>query len=276
MPDWGAVRTVLISLLPGIFWITYLRSLSAGRVSVWWKWVIALLAGWASTELTLALSDGLGVSVLNRVPHVGLLIYYVFGVGLVEEAAKAMCAIVALRMTGLASKPLTVLQLSCGVALGFATAENVLYARNYGDSVILFRFVLSTLGHLLFSALWGFALGTRARIQGDKTTFHTPWKYFLGMLLLSALTHGLYDWFLSTERAVLALLLLAVMWVGFREAVLGAFLNQEYQREVPFALEPCPDCSVLTRAEGNFCSFCGETLSPEVPSEETLSPEPSF
>lgn len=247
-------------MLPGVFWITYLRSLS-GRVPAWWKWLVAAVAGWASAELTLYLSDLLGVQALQSVPRVGLLIFFVAGVGLVEEGAKALCTLVSLKLPGLAQPPLTALQLSCGVALGFATTENLLYAKMFGDSVIVFRFVLSTLGHLLFSSLWGFALGAQTTLSkhGERTT-KTPWRFFAWMLLLSALTHGLYDWFLTTDRPALALLLLVVMWAGFRETALMAFLKQEYRREFPFELASCPSCTVLTRAGGNYCSFCGAPL----------------
>jgi RsiW-degrading membrane proteinase PrsW (M82 family) len=205
-------------------------------VSAWWKWLIALAAGWVSAQLTLFLSEFLGVDALQRLPYVGLIVFFVVGVGLVEEGAKAVCAFLALRVPGLAGRPLSALQLSCGVALGFATTENVLYAQTYGDTVIVFRFVLATLGHLLFSSLWGFALGSRATL-------------FLRMLLLSALTHGLYDWFLITERPALAVLLLIVMWSGFRETAVGAYLKQEYQRDLPFTLEACLNCDVLTRTD---------------------------
>lgn len=255
MFDWSQARTFLLSLLPGLFWITYLRSLSAGRVSAWWKWVVALAAGWASAQLTLFLSEALGVDALQGLPKIGLIVFFVVGVGLVEEGAKAVCAVVALRVPGLAQRPLSALQLSCGVALGFATTENILYAQTYGDTVIVFRFVLATLGHLLFSSLWGFALGSRVTL-------------FLSMVLLSALTHGLYDWFLITERPVLAILLLVVMWSGFRETALGAYLKQEYQRDLPFELEKCASCQVLTRADGRYCSFCGKergASEPELP-----------
>lgn len=210
--------------------------------------MIAFIAGGLSTQLTLFLSDALKVEELYRVPYIGgHLLFYVVGVGLVEEGAKAFWAFVTLKTVGFAQRPLLSLQLCGAVALGFATVENVLYARNYGDGVLLGRFVFSTLGHVLFASVWGFALG---RGGGKVVQF----------LMLSSLGHGLYDWFLVTDRAVLSVLCLVVLWLGFREAVLGAFLHQEYSRGLPFALETCPECTVHTRAEGNFCSFCGASL----------------
>lgn len=250
MPDLDALRIILLSLLPGTFWLVYLRSLSGGKVPPWWQWVLALLAGWGSTELTLLLSDTLKVDALHAVPYVGgWLLYFVVGVGLVEEAAKAVCALVALKLPGFAKRPMFALQLSGGVALGFATAENVLYATNYGQGVLVGRFVFATLGHVLFSSLWGFKLG-----QG---------RDFLSYLLLAAAGHGLYDWFLMTGRPVLAILTLVVLWVGFREAALGAYLRQLYRRELPFPLQACQHCGVLTRSEANYCSFCGERIGVE-------------
>ena len=248
MSNWEWVQTVLLSLLPGLFWLVYSRSLSGGKAPPWWQWVLALLAGVASTELTLFVSEAAQVEGLRTLPYIGgWLLYFVIGVGLVEEAAKAACALVALKLPGFADKPMFALQLCGGVALGFATAENVLYAQSYGKGVLLGRFVFSTLGHVLFASVWGFALGST--------------RSFLKFLALSAIGHGLFDWFLVTDRPALAILSLIVLWVGFREASVGAYLQQVYRRELPFDLEPCPCCSVLTRKPAGFCSFCGESLT---------------
>lgn len=260
-------QTFLLSLLPGVFWLTYLRSLSGGRIPSWWKWALAVLAGWASARLTLLVSEVAGVSELQSIPHFGSLLYFVFGVGLVEEACKAFCALVSLKVPRLMEQPLTALQLSCGVCLGFATTENLQYAMIFGDSVLLGRFVFSTLGHVLFGSLWGFALGARRTSQGTKTA----WGSFFGFLLLSALSHGLYDWFLMTQRPMLAMITLVVLWMGFREATLEGFLHQEYQRELPYQTARCSHCAVLTRADGEYCCFCGghrgddEVIEPELP-----------
>ena len=270
MVDLETLRTVGLSLLPGLFWIVYLRSLSGGRVPPWWQWLITLAAGWASAELTLYVSETLKVDRLNAVPHVGLLVYFVLGVGLVEEGAKALCAVLGLKLFRFADEPVFALQLSGGVALGFATTENVLYAQNFGDAVLVARFVSSTLAHVLFGSVWGFALGVRwARSKrNQQLEKKTPWLSFVGLLGLSAVSHGLFDWFLVTGRTVFAILTMVVLWVGFREAVVGAYLRQEYQRELPFETTPCPHCTVLTRVEGNYCSFCGECISQGVEVED--------
>ena len=275
MPDFETLRTVLLSLLPGLFWVVYLRSLSRGRTSPWWHWVVALTAGWLSTELTLFLSDYFGVQRLQYVPHLGSLLYFVFGVGLVEEASKALCAVLCLKFPGFCKQPLLGLQLCGGVALGFATAENILYAQSFGDSVLVGRFVFSTLGHVLFASVWGFALGSQTVLSGDSYEQKTSWWKFFMFLLLSALGHGLFDWFLISGRPILAIITLVVLWFGFREAVLGAFLRQEYQRQQPLKLVRCSECAVLTREDGRYCSFCGSLRAEPSVSDSIFEDGPS-
>lgn len=244
-------RAVLLSLLPGLFWLVYLRSLSRRRGIAVWHWLWALGLGWLSTELTMAVSRGLGVERLQAVPMLGMLVYFLFGVGLVEEFAKGFCAFAGIAVPRLARDPLVTLQLSGAVALGFATTENVRYVLSYGEGVLVGRFLFSTLGHVLFASVWGVALGAR---DGERPR----WGLLLGSLLLSSLSHGLYDWFLTTDRMALAVLTLAVLWFGFRQATLEAFLRQEYERELPYQSRQCPRCEVLTRDEGRYCGFCGD------------------
>jgi RsiW-degrading membrane proteinase PrsW (M82 family) len=269
------VRAFLLSLLPGVFWLVYLRSLSRrhGIPGMLWLWALAI--GAASTQLTVLVSSRLHVTALTGLPVLPLLSYFLLGVGLVEEGSKAICAFVGLSLPRLARDPLITLQLSGAVALGFATTENVLYVRTYGGGVLVARFLFATLGHVLFASVWGFALGTREGVEGRE---RRRWGSLLGCLLLASLAHGLYDWFLITERTGLAVLTLAVLWAGFRQATLEAFLRQEYERELPYQSRECPACTVLTRAEGRFCSFCAAPLAGSFPTpglQETEDPPPS-
>lgn len=253
----AVIRAVLLSMLPGLFWLVYLRSLSRRGGIPAWLWLWALMLGWASTELTLFVSRNLGVQRLMDAPILPMLVYFLFGVGLVEETAKAACAFLGLSAPRLAEDPLTTLQLSGAVALGFATAENVQYVLNYGETVLVGRFIFSTLGHVLFCSVWGFAMGAREGAEGQK---RRRWGLLLGSLLWASLAHGLYDWFLMTDRMGLAVLTLAILWFGFRQATLEAFLRQEYERVLPYQSRECPACTVLTRAEGTYCSVCGAEM----------------
>src|SRR5262245_21891555 len=69
------------------------------------------------------------------------------------------------------------------VALGFATVENVLYASVFGDDVIVLRAFTSTLAHVAFSGLWGYAFGLGRRAVAG--------------FAVSVALHGAYDLLLS-------------------------------------------------------------------------------
>lgn len=57
------------------------------------------------------------------------------------------------------NEPLDGIIYAAAAALGFASLENFLYLLDNGAWLILVRGPLSTLGHVLFSSLWGYALG---------------------------------------------------------------------------------------------------------------------
>ncbi len=269
MIEEGLLRACLLSLVPGIFWLVYLRSLSREQRIPAVFWIYAVLLGWASTQLTLWLSGFLGVDRLMSLSVAPMLIYFVFGVGMVEEGSKALCTVLGLGAIDRARNPLVSLQLSGAVALGFATTENVLYVSQYGEGVLVARFLFSTLGHVLFSSLWGFALGSRG--VGLAGGAKRSWSLFLWCLILSGVAHGLYDWLLLTGRMALASVTLILLWMGFRQATLEAYFRQEYERELPYETVECPHCKVLTRAKVSYCTFCGERYEAEVTEPFVLS-----
>jgi protease PrsW len=57
------------------------------------------------------------------------------------------------------NEPLDGIVYAAAAALGFAALENFFYLLNSGAWLILVRGPLSTLGHVLFSAFWGYSLG---------------------------------------------------------------------------------------------------------------------
>lgn len=97
------------------------------------------------------------------------------------------------------------------ISLGFATAENVMYALlSYQSFEALFvRALLPVSAHALFGVIMGYHAG-RARFVGHKR--HKAW----GMsLMLPFLYHGVYDFLLLSTQAWLTGLvipLMAFMW----------------------------------------------------------------
>ena len=95
------------------------------------------------------------------------------------------------------------------VSLGFAGMENILYALNYGPSVLLPRAILSIPGHCAFAVIMGLHYG-RARefdsygeIDNARSALRRAW-------LLPVFFHGMYDACALTGSG-LSMLLFAVV-----------------------------------------------------------------
>lgn len=81
------------------------------------------------------------------------------------------------------------------VALGFASAENILYLSRYGAEVLPFRALLAVPGHFLFAASFGYAMGLRTvdrNADGRQMGPKPPWDLILGFLIAVA-AHGAYN-----------------------------------------------------------------------------------
>ncbi len=112
---------------------------------------------------------------------------------------------------------------AAAAALGFASIENVGYiAEHYFDKgmgaasgVFVARAVLSVPGHVLFSSLWGYALG-RAKFQPPEMRQRT---IVLG-LGLAMIGHSLFNLFLIIGLALtVVFLLLPYLWKRFNRNV---------------------------------------------------------
>ncbi|MFI5403962.1 MAG: PrsW family intramembrane metalloprotease [Planctomycetota bacterium] len=131
-------------------------------------------------------------------------------VALVEEAAKLLPFLLFAYPRREFCGPMDGIVYAVAVALGFATVENVLYANAFGGTVLVYRAFTSTLAHVAFSGLWGYAFGLRRRAV----------PAFAAAVAL----HGAYDLLLSPGAphllALVALLpaLLLVLYFAVRNA----------------------------------------------------------
>jgi RsiW-degrading membrane proteinase PrsW (M82 family) len=131
-------------------------------------------------------------------------------VSLVEEAAKLLPFLLFAYPRREFCGPMDGIVYAVAVALGFATVENVLYANAFGGNVLVYRAFTSTLAHVAFSGLWGYAFGLNRR----------------GVPAFAAAValHGAYDLLLSPNAphllALVALLpaMLFVLYFAVRSA----------------------------------------------------------
>lgn len=193
------VITVLLAFAPALFWM-------------WWyyrqdlyekepKRLLALVFLLAMPFSVLAglieyLLDG-GLNRLSANPNFLVTIgFYFLIVGPVEELAKFVVVITIAYPKADFNEPVDGIIYAAAAALGFATFENVFYLLDQGPLIIVLRGPVSTLGHVLFSAMWGAALGL-ARFDSNRRRRYLR----IGRgLIFAAFTHGIFNILIATSR----------------------------------------------------------------------------
>ena len=133
---------------------------------------------------------GLIESVLSRVLPRGpdilsTFIYFLLGVGLVEESLKFLSVRIYAYRSHLFDEPMDGIILGVAAALGFATIENIGYVFQYGIETAIIRGFLSVPAHAFWGAIIGFYLA-EAKVKHDSSLA-------LRGLAIAIFFHGLFD-----------------------------------------------------------------------------------
>jgi RsiW-degrading membrane proteinase PrsW (M82 family) len=131
------------------------------------------------------------------------LVYYVFVVGLIEEALKVVPLLLAMRLTDFIDKPKDYLIYGSMSALGFAFMENLLPGSEWKPDIISTRALVAVVGHITYTSLimYGFFY-TRYRIQKN------PLPYFLLAFGAACALHGISDFSAARGWGVLGFLIM--------------------------------------------------------------------
>jgi len=121
-------------------------------------------------------------------------IYFVFGVGLREEACKLLLFLPLLPLLRRRGSRLEALTCGALVGLGFAAEENVLYFQSFDVSVALTRFLTANLLHVSLTALAALAVYDASRAWNRST------EILNAALPMVVLLHGGYDFLLSSPQ----------------------------------------------------------------------------
>ena len=114
-------------------------------------------------------------------------------IGIVEESAKLMAMHKAYRDNAF-NEVMDGVVYGAAAAAGFATFENILYVMSSGYVTGVSRALLSVPGHVFFGAIIGFYLGL-AKFRNENR-----FLIVLNGLIIAALFHGCYDFFLLTRN----------------------------------------------------------------------------
>ena len=251
----GALGLLSIGFAPGVLWLWLIvrrsRHRPEPRSLIVRTFLLGVLVAVPIVVAELLLggrSEGASVGLMT--PEAAAFSAFVVA-GLCEELGKLWVVHATLRRTPYLDDPLRGLIFSSAVALGFSSIENVNYMLHYGAAVILQRAILCTLGHVAFSALWGFALGwaqQHPRRSG----------LALSVGVLGAIgSHGLYDYFLMVGESRSGLLTFALGAALFFALLSRARSASRSQHSAALALLSCRSCGSPVPAGSSFCARCG-------------------
>ncbi len=171
-------------------------------------------------------------------------------VGPIEEGLKLLAVRWSVYRKDTFDEPIDGLIYAASSALGFAGIENIIYILEHGHSVMIGRTILATLGHVMFAAPWGLAMGLRRCVPG-----YGAWT-IVGGYVVGALLHGIYDGLIFQQRlettAIFLLVAFPLMIVSMQRAFRHAIPLSRYR-----VGRQCALCASPLRSHMNFCSACG-------------------
>ena len=129
----------------------------------------------------------------------------------VEEALKFLVVFFAIYRHPQFDEPMDGIVYAMAAGLGFATIENILYVLEGGIAVGIIRAIASVPGHVVFSCIWGFALGTaKFRPENERPAI------ILAGLFSAMLLHGIFNFSLEVfELGGFFLILLVIIPLGW-------------------------------------------------------------
>lgn len=156
----------------------------------------------------------------------GLLLYSVFGIGLIEEFAKFIPFLFLIRWLPAFDEPVDGIIYAAFIALGFASYENFFYLGFLTPSEQLGRGLTGPLIHVMFASLWGYTVG-RAWLERRPLA-----PAVIKGLTAAVFLHGVYN-FLIFEMSLWARLLAASIILA-----IWFWRMRLIERVLPVGLEP--------------------------------------
>lgn len=256
------LQVLVLGFAPGFFWLWMIGRSNRQRPDPAALVIRTFLLGVAVAipvvvvEMIVQGADARGVGPRMSLSEAAFLAFVV--AGLVEEFGKFVVVRLSLFDSPYFDEPLRGMIYASAVALGFASIENVGYMLKLGPEVIVGRALFSTLGHVFFSALWGYGLGSdrRARLAGDRVRGYAA----LG-LIAAIVAHGLFDVFLFIDQAPLAVLVFIAGGIGFVTLLARANRGSIHRGRNLAPRVECPQCKASCVAGKRFCSHCGGALA---------------
>ena len=140
-----------------------------------------------------------------------VVLYDFIAVGLLEESAKFFIFFIFAVFSNAVKEPKDGILLGASVALAFAVIENVIYS-TYGATILIFRALSATAGHMSLAAVWGYFAGVIIyfyKLSSSKRIDNDDLLLLLYSLIFAAFLHALHN-ILSLEYGMLLDLIIII------------------------------------------------------------------
>jgi len=148
-----------------------------------------------------------------------------FTSGLIEEFFKWSILFITAYRNVEFDEPFDGIVYGTSVALGFATAENILYLITNGVEFALNRALLPVSSHALFGVVMGYY------VSKAKFTAGTKWGWILLSILAPAILHGIYNYILIHQSSWMTIMIpymFFLWWLGMKKVQLAGLLSKVY------------------------------------------------
>ena len=243
---------LLLAFAPGIFWLWFFIRRAVYRPGPRRLLVQTFLLGMVSTIPAGIISAVfLDDSVLDDSTSLASVASgMLFVVGPVEETCKFLAVRLRAYRSSYFDEPGDAMVYSTAASLGFASLENLFYILEFGPAVMIGRAPLSTAAHVVFGAVWGYALGEQVRTGRNR-----PWQTLVG-IAGGAIAHAFFNIavFASFPFAVF-LVLSGISWTVARFA--WARRSSPFRLRRNYPQIECPNCGAQITILSHYCRFCG-------------------
>jgi RsiW-degrading membrane proteinase PrsW (M82 family)/RNA polymerase subunit RPABC4/transcription elongation factor Spt4 len=183
--------------------------------------------------------------------------------GFTEELFKFLVVRTTIYKSPYYDEPLDGLVYSSAAALGFASLENVEYLLQFGWQTALVRAPLTTMAHVVFSAMWGYPLALKKLKKKNSTLL-----LWLGLAGAMA-GHGMFDFlaFQQTGDTVNIPVILGLVALFGGLVTFFIYLIKRGQKTSPYIdknaelIVACPECQTHIPYYVDFCPSCGANLA---------------
>jgi RsiW-degrading membrane proteinase PrsW (M82 family) len=217
---------LLLAIAPAVFWLWYFYHKDRYEPEPL-AWILMVYFLGIAVTIPVALVEGFFALFLAD------LFITVLIAPVVEEAGKYLVVRRTVYESAEFDEPVDGIVYAAAAGLGFATLENIIYVFSALETSVAFaiqtglvRALISVPGHVLFSAMWGYALGRARFLPASRRRV-----IILGGLFLAMASHALFNLLLYTTVgfAALVLIVVPVLWMTVLRKIHEALLRSVYR-----------------------------------------------